>query len=189
MYKAVIFDFFGVIHRDPFNHWLRQNGLERSGELHEASRLLDRGDISNEEFYERLSELSGQPANTVRDVYDDINFIDDDMIGLIRSLKAGYKTGLLSNSSIEYLGRIVSWHKLEPLFDVITVSAEVGLIKPDPKIFEHILERLRVSPDEAVFIDDNPHNAEAAARLGIKSFVYKDIAQLKEGLAGSGIRF
>ncbi len=186
-YKAIIFDFFGVIHRDPFQHWLKSRSLERSGKLHELSRKLDSGDISNEEFYDGLSRLSGHPAHTIRDIYDDINFIDDDMVALIKTIKTGYKTGLLSNSSIEYLSRIVDRHKLESLFDVITVSAEVGLIKPDPKIFKHVLQRLGVNPEEAIFIDDNPNNTAAAAKLGLKAIVYTDIDILKRELRDTGI--
>jgi putative hydrolase of the HAD superfamily len=190
MYKAVIFDFFDVIHRDPFHHWLSQNGLERKGSPQESSKLLDLGRISDEEFYGQLGALSGQTADDVRAVFDDITFIDKDMVLLIARLKKSYKTGLLSNSSIEYLSRIIARHELESLFDAMTISAEVGIIKPDPRIFEHILDRLGVGAAEAVLIDDNPRNVEAASRLGIKGIVYDgDVGKLKENLSGIlGIR-
>lgn len=188
MYKAIIFDFFDVIHRDPFRHWLKQSGLERNGDLHETSRLLDIGAISDEEFYKRLSESSGQPSQTVKVIYEDTTFIDYEMIELIKRLKHTYKTGLLSNSSIEYLRQIIRQHELEALFDVITVSAEVRLIKPDPKIFAHILDKLGVPATEAIFIDDNPKNVEAAAKLGIESIIYKEgIEPLKKKLGDLGV--
>lgn len=187
MYRAVIFDFFDVIHRDPFQHWLRQNGLKRTGKPDASSKLLDIGAISDDEFYKQLAGLSGQSASEVRAVFDDISFIDKDVVLLIAQLKKTYKTALLSNSSIEYLSRIIARHQLESLFDVITVSAEVGLIKPDPRIFHHVLSELDVSAEEAVFIDDNPRNTEAAADLGLKSIVYKNIGSLKEKLGDLGV--
>jgi HAD superfamily hydrolase (TIGR01509 family) len=187
MYKAIISDFFNVIHRDPFQHWLNQNGLEREAELHHSSELLDIGEISDEEFYRRLSTLSGRPLRSVKAVFSDTSFIDREVVKLVIQVKQHYKTGLLSNSSIEYLWSIIDRHELEALFDVITVSAEVGLIKPDPRIFEHILDKLGVAAKEAIFIDDNPRNVEAAAALGIKSLVYTDIGALKKELAAAGV--
>jgi putative hydrolase of the HAD superfamily len=188
MYKAIIFDFFDVIHRDPFHQWLAQHGLERSGEMHRASELLDVGEISDEEFYGRLGDLSGQPQEQVASVFNDTSFIDKDMVALIRRVKRRYKTGLLSNSSIEYLWSIIDRHDLEALFDVITVSAEVGLIKPDPRIFEHILGRLDVKAEEAVFIDDNPRNTAAAGKLGITGVTYTGMQALRESLDAAGTR-
>jgi putative hydrolase of the HAD superfamily len=187
VYRAVIFDFFDVIHRDPFQHWLKTNSLERRGKPARSSQLLDMGKISDEEFYRQLARLSGQSASEVRAVFDDISFIDKDVVLLIARLKKTYKTALLSNSSIEYLGRIIARHQLESLFDVITVSAEVGLIKPDPRIFRHVLRELDVAAEAAIFIDDNPRNVEAAAGVGLKSIVYKDIGSLKEELAALGV--
>ncbi len=188
MYKAVIFDFFDVIHRGPFQHWLKQHGLGRSGDMHRNSELLDVGDISDEEFYRRLGELSGQPHEQVAAVFNDTSFIDQDMIALIKQIKQQHKTGLLSNSSIEYLWSIIDRHDLEALFDVITVSAEVGLIKPDPRIFEHILGRLDVKAEEAIFIDDNSANTTAAGKLGIRSITYVGIEPLRKELVKAGVR-
>jgi putative hydrolase of the HAD superfamily len=187
MYKAIIFDFFNVIHRDPFQHWLGQNGLKRDGDMHRSSERLDSGAISNEEFYRQLTKISGQKVESVRVIYDDISHINKEVVLLIERLKRHYKTALLSNSSVEYLSRIIAKHELESLFDVITVSADVGLIKPDPRIFEHTLDELGIAAKEAIFIDDNPRNVEAGASVGIKSLVYTDIGTLESDLAKAGV--
>lgn len=189
MYKAIIFDFFDVIHRDPFQHWLRQNGLERAGEMEESAKQFDLGNIDLEEHHRRVSKASGKPVDGIRESFDDISWIDQEMVSLIRSLKKDYKTGLLSNSATEYLGKIIDLHDLESLFDALIVSAEVGLVKPDPRIFEHALDQLGVSPEEAIFIDDNFRNVEAASRLGIKGIVYDgDMAKLKKKLSALGVK-
>ncbi len=189
MYKAIIFDFFDVIHRDPLNHWLRQNDLERRGAFEENARQFDLGNIDLEEHHRRVSKASGKPIDGLRESFDDTSLIDPDMVKLIKRLRHNYKVGLLSNSADEYIGPIMDQHDLRPLFDAVTVSAEVGIIKPDPRIFEHILDELGVNAEESVFIDDNPRNTEAASRLGIKGIAYDgDIAKLKQELAALGVK-
>jgi putative hydrolase of the HAD superfamily len=53
------------------------------------------------------------------------------------------------------------------MFDAIVISGEVGMRKPEPEIFEHVLDRLGVRAEETVFVDDLDHNVRAAADLGI----------------------
>ena len=67
-------------------------------------------------------------------------------------------------------------------FDGIVVSGEEGVIKPDPQIFRILLERYRIEPQEAVFIDDNPANAEAAATLGLHGIHFRSPDHLRREL-------
>ena len=67
-------------------------------------------------------------------------------------------------------------------FDGIVVSGDEGVIKPDPRIFHILLERYRIDPREAVFIDDNPGNAEAAASLGIHGIHFQSPELLRREL-------
>ena len=59
------------------------------------------------------------------------------------------------------------------------VSGDEGVIKPDPRIFRVLLERYRIRPEEAVFIDDNPANAAAAAALGIHGIHFRSPTLLR----------
>jgi len=72
-------------------------------------------------------------------------------------------------------------------FDGIVVSGEEGVIKPDPMIFRILLERYRIAPEEAVFIDDNPGNAAAAASLGIHGIHFRSPALLRRELEALGL--
>ncbi len=69
------------------------------------------------------------------------------------------------------------------LFRGLVISGEVGMIKPDPRIFEHLLERFGIAAREAVYIDDNPKNAAAAA-LGLHGIHFTDPAKLRRELEG-----
>lgn len=187
MYKAVIFDFFGVIQADPYQRWLNKHGFRREGEYAELTDILDKNFISWDEFFKRLSEFSGQPESEIREAFYEDKVLDEELLNLIKYLKKNYKIGLLSNASNTYLRPILEQHSITDLFDVDIISSEVGLIKPDIKIFELAVEKLGVSPGETVFIDDNSYNTDAAATLGIKTFLYKDLATLKKQLKDLGI--
>ena len=72
-------------------------------------------------------------------------------------------------------------------FHDLVISGEVGVIKPDPRIFEILLERNDVAPESAVFIDDIARNAEAATRLGIHGIHFRSPDQLRRELAAVGL--
>jgi 2-haloacid dehalogenase len=72
-------------------------------------------------------------------------------------------------------------------FDGIVVSGEEGVIKPDVRIFRILLERYRIAPEEAVFIDDNPGNAAAATALGIHGIHFRSPEALRRELAALGL--
>ena len=72
-------------------------------------------------------------------------------------------------------------------FDGIVVSGEEGVIKPDPRIFHILLERYRIAPEEAVFIDDNPGNAAVATTLGIHGIQFRSPEALRSELVSLGL--
>jgi len=107
--------------------------------------------------------------------------MDESMLELFRRLHAsGVPTGLLSNS----------WgggypHDLFPdMFDAVVISAEVGMRKPEPRIFVHAAELLGLPPAECVFIDDMEANVRAAEAIGMTGIVHTQpeatIARLAE---------
>ncbi|HEX5797417.1 MAG TPA: HAD family phosphatase [Candidatus Saccharimonadales bacterium] len=189
MYRAIIFDFFGVIQADPYQRWLNKHNLKREGEFAEASDMADKNLITWQEFFNKLNELSGEPVESIREAFYEDKTIDEELIKFIKTLKNNYKISLLSNSSSDYLRPILAGHGILDLFDIDIVSSEVGVIKPDPEIFELALGKLGTAPEETIFIDDRSYNTEAAARLGIKSILYRDLVSLKEELRASGITF
>jgi 2-haloacid dehalogenase len=72
-------------------------------------------------------------------------------------------------------------------FDGIVVSGQEGVIKPDPRIFSILLDRYRIAPGEAVFIDDNPKNAAAAEALGIHGIHFRSPELLRRELEKLGL--
>jgi putative hydrolase of the HAD superfamily len=85
---------------------------------------------------------------------------------------AGGRTGFLSNSGPEVMARVRADHPLEMRFDAVVISCEVGLAKPDPRIFRLGLERLGLPAAATLFVDDRADNVEAAARVGLRAFQF-----------------
>ena len=97
---------------------------------------------------------------------------------LIRSLRGRYKIGLLSNAWSNMRQVLDERFHVADLFDELIISAEVGLAKPDPRIYHLAVQRLNVQPSETVFIDDMLKNVEAARLEGLHAIQYLDFEQM-----------
>lgn len=103
-----------------------------------------------------------------------------DMVGLVRRAReAGIRTALLSNS----WGNEYPPDLFDGVFDVVVISGEVGMRKPEPEIFERTLAQLGLAAGECVFVDDIPANVAAAARLGMVGVRHVDYATTAAELA------
>ncbi len=93
--------------------------------------------------------------------------------------KLGYKIGILSDQW--YLSQdALMPKKLYKNFDEVVVSCDVGMRKPNPKMYKIVLKKLKVKPSEAIFIDNQKWNTKPANKLGIKTILFKDNKQLFE---------
>jgi HAD superfamily hydrolase (TIGR01509 family) len=110
------------------------------------------------------------------------------MAGLVlRARRAGLLTGLLSNS----WGNEYPREGWDEMFDAIVISGEVGMRKPEPEIFAHVLDLLGVEAGQTVFVDDLEHNVRAAESLGLVGVhhtAYDTTASRLEDLFGRHLR-
>jgi epoxide hydrolase-like predicted phosphatase len=93
--------------------------------------------------------------------------VDYRLVDYIRSLRPRRATALLSNAWGGLHERLKDEWGVLDAFDQVIISAEVGMAKPDPRIFALTLERLKAAPSEVVFVDDFPENTQAAAAAGL----------------------
>lgn len=102
------------------------------------------------------------------------------MVELVRGARAaGLRTGLVSNS----WGMDYPREQWEQLFDTVVISGEVGLRKPDPRIYRLAAERLAVTPEECVFVDDLAPNVRGAAAVGMVGVRHVDPATTRAELS------
>ena len=90
-----------------------------------------------------------------------------DCVYTLQTLREGCKLGVISNAW-PYLESLLNLLGLWPYFESVIISAQVGLIKPNPAIYELALRTLGISADKAIFVDDIPQNVVAAEQVGLK---------------------
>jgi HAD superfamily hydrolase (TIGR01509 family) len=182
MYKAIIFDFFDVIRTDAYKSWLKLHDYKLEGAFLEVVEKQDRSEINTDKFLATLSELTGQAAKEIFEEMEAGATIGFDVLALIDELRPNYKIGLLSNAPKGFLRNLLQENDLEKYFHHIVISSEVGMIKPEAEIFNHILEKMNIRPHEALFIDDSQKNIDGASKVGIDGILFTNIEDLKKKL-------
>lgn len=108
---------------------------------------------------------------------------NQEMIDIVYQLKSkGYKLYILSNFPAEGIDIIMEKYSFFHLFDGAVISAKEKLVKPEEKIYQLLLDRYSLIPNESVFIDDLLSNVNTARRLGIHGIYLPYEAHLKEEL-------
>lgn len=184
MIKAVIFDCFGVLTTDTWRAFIDSLpegvDIKRAKELNHA---LDAGKIERDEFLEQIKQLTGRRPEQLEDEFRGEIAKNTALLDYIRELRQhGYKIGMISNIASPWITDSFLNQEEQELFDKMIFSFEVGMTKPDPRIFILACERLRVTPQEAVMVDDIERYCEAAKIEGLKAIVYENLPQLKRDL-------
>jgi len=191
MIKAAIFDYGGVIIRMPpglrYSNFLRSffNVPKRTikREATPFFELLQKGMITEYEFWKRLSLALGKPVlkNTKgawRQCLKDNFHIIPEMVRLVKEIKSkGVRTVILSNTIKSHIREIKESLGYKN-FDVLIFSCIVGTRKPELKIFKITLEKLKVSSEECLFIDDERNNLKSAQKLGMKVILAENPKQV-----------
>ena len=189
--KNIIFDYGNVIFNIDFKkvqQAFRDLGVRDVEDFFDHKKqdpvfdLLDRGEISNAGFRDRIRELTHKPELTDTQIDNAWNsiFINTpaEYIDLLKKVKEKYRTFLLSNTNaihqIFFTGYIKKNFDLDSndaLFEKVYYSHLVGKRKPDANIFEQVLNENNLNPAETLFIDDSPQHLETAKKLGLHTFL------------------
>ena len=97
-------------------------------------------------------------------------------VELLKKLATKYRLFLLSNTSSIHITQVnkileasTGVEKLEDLFEIVFLSYEMGLMKPDPRIYQEVLDKAGLKAEETLFLDDNADNIRSASQLGIET--------------------
>lgn len=192
--KAVIFDLGGVLLRTADFTPRERLAANLNMDRHELEDFIfggdsgdaaQRGEISVSKHWENLQyqiNYTPQEFKTLLDMFFSQDRLDEDLVGYVRSLHKTYKTALLSNAWDDLRQVIAAkWH-FEDAFDVMIISSEVKVAKPDPKIFHLALDRLAVKASETIFVDDFQRNVDAAVSVGMHAIRFQSPKQLRDEL-------
>jgi len=137
---------------------------------------LENGAISEAEFEPRFAAVLevSEPAGLIDRLFAGMA-PDEAMLGAVAAAKAaGVRTGMVSNSWGK--GRY-DRSRFALLFDGVVISAEEGMRKPDPRIYELGAQRIGLAPGQCVFVDDLPGNLKPARELGMATVRHVDAAE------------
>ena len=192
MIKAVFFDMGGVIVRTEFQapreHLAERLGVEYNELVKlvfesETARKVSIGLLSEEEQWAAVIRKLNLPESEIQAIRTEFfggDVVDLELLDFIRSLRKKFKVGLISNATLGLRPWIIS-KKFEDVFDAMIISAEVGVEKPDARIYQMALEKLGVAARESVFLDDFLENVKGAQAVGMQAIHFVQPQQaLKE---------
>jgi HAD superfamily hydrolase (TIGR01549 family) len=200
---AIVFDLGGVIlnidYQLPVKAFKALGIDDFSKHFSQAAQtaLLDdyeTGRISSESFIEEVAKFvnQGTTEEQIREAWNSILLdLPEQRLFCLEKAAENHRIFLLSNTNEihieafnQYLLQTYSLPSLEPFFEKLYLSYEVGLRKPDMQIFEHVLADAGLKPESTLFIDDSIQHIQAAAERGINAYhlQQEDVCDFLEGL-------
>ncbi|MCA1527447.1 HAD-IA family hydrolase [Bradyrhizobium yuanmingense] len=194
--EAVIFDFGGVLTSSPFEAFTRfetERGLpadiirrtNAANHLENAWAKFERAEVDIETFDALFAAESLTLGAEVRG-RDVLPLLQGDlrpeMVEALKRIKAQFKTGCITNNLPanaigSMTGRSLYIAEVMVLFDHVIESAKIGLRKPDPRIYQMMVETLKVDPSNCVYLDDLGVNLKPARQMGMTTIKVTSGAQ------------
>ncbi len=199
-YTWVIFDLGGVVvdcEADELLHWMSRL-LNRSWDEVQAivyqPQLLgafERGRISPQAYYRQLHQQLELPWTYEQFVqaWNSILRENRPVSQLVRQLHSRYRLMALSNTNVLHLEHMTATMPVFSLFEGWVASCEVGVCKPDPRIYHLALQRSGVEPEQAVYIDDRPEFVKAGCEMGLTTIRCEQPHTLEMALRNAGLVF
>jgi putative hydrolase of the HAD superfamily len=189
MMRAVIFDFGGVLEHGAGvsrqRVWEERLGLTPGSLAVEVwqspvATWARVGRAQPEEVWAYLRERFGLGAQEIAELQRDLYWgeqLDEELVAFLHSLRPHFKTAILSNCWSGARAVLEERYGLSTVVDALILSYEVGIAKPDVRIFALAAARLGVLPREAVFVDDVAPNVTAAQAAGMTSVRFESTEQ------------
>lgn len=185
--KAIIFDFFGVFCPDITMEWFKKavpDWQDKKDAFQAICTRSDYGKLSRGDFNVEVASLAGVSVKSLIDGVERETVINKSLVEYVEGLKTkGFKIACLSNGTHEWTLRVIQDHGLGELFEKVVLSGDLGIVKPDPAIYNHTLKELGVEASEAVFIDDRQVNIDAGESCGIKSILFTTTSDFIDSFA------
>lgn len=194
---SVIFDWGGLLIDDPapglMQYCAEALGVSKENYIKAHSKFAEdfqKGLISEDAFWQRICGDLNVPKPKAHSLWTDAfkaAYVPrEDMFSIAACLQEnGYKTAVLSNTEAPAMRH---FHQLQyDMFDVLVFSCAEGTRKPERKIYELTIEKLRSQPGQLVFIDDKPEYINGAKEVGIVTILFQSVEQVKDELSRLGV--
>ncbi len=199
MIKAITFDLDGVYFINGKTNFI--SNLQKLGVTEEEAKrvflqsdqmnkLYKEGKMTDQEFWSwaakewKLDKTPNELMKLLIDGYE----VDNNVVAVVMKVKEkGYKTLICSNNFPARINGLQERFKFLDNFDAWALSYEVEATKPSTKIFQELINKSVVKPEEIVFADDNNDNLEGAKQVGIQTFLYEGFDKFLEKLQDLGV--
>ena len=169
-------DVQNLVLREVFQH---QDWLELDRGTLERDRAIERAVVRTDLSKDEVSRLMLQVPDGLR--------LKPDTLALVRRVKAaGHRVFCLSNMHAASMAHLEETYDFWDVFDGLVISCRVYMIKPEPEIYQHLLERFDLVPGETVFVDDLETNVQAASEQGIQTIRFESPEQCEVELKALG---
>lgn len=198
--KAVLFDFDGVLTTDATGsesicrYISKQTGIPQTDFEEVYYRYNDDllyGKTTHLDIWPELCSALGRKIE-IGILYDSFlsTPIDGKMISFVKQFKKqGYAVGMVTDNKKDRIDSIVDYYRWDQLFDIITVSAEIGSGKDNRQIFLHTVKALGVDAADCVFIDNQEKNLVVPQELGMQVIYFDEQRWRRVADAFPGIRY
>jgi putative hydrolase of the HAD superfamily len=151
---------------------------------------LDRGTLDKDIAIERATLRTGLLKSEIKKLMELVPYSlipNPEIVELVRSVKKnGNRVFVLSNMHVDSIDFIERKYPFWDVFDGMVISSRIQMVKPELKIYQHLLEKFDLVIDKTIFIDDIPENLEAASKVGMRIIKFENAFQCKEELKALG---
>ena len=195
--RTLFWDVGGVLLTNAWDHEERDRAMERfqlqkadfETRHKEAVPAFEEGKLTLEQYLEQT--VFYQPRKFSKDEFKSymvsLSKPKPEVLEFARDVAGKCLMATINNESREMNDYRIKQFGLSQIFDLFVSSCYVGMRKPDEKIYRLALDLIQKSPDECCFIDDRPANIEGADKVGMRTILMRDPAQLKKDLKGLGV--
>ena len=172
--KAVVLDMYGVIVKqtgDDFVPYVQQTFPNiTADEIYASWFRANMGEISSIEVWKAIG-FQGDVEKIEKEYLDTIE-LSDGFVDFVEKAKAKYKLAILSNDSSRWSRYLREKFDINRYFDVISISGDLRVKKPDERIFLHTIEALGVNAEDCIYVDDRRRNLGAANKVGMNPILF-----------------
>ncbi len=195
--RTLFWDVGGVLLTNAWDHEERDRAVEKfqlkktefETRHKEAVAAFEEGKITLDQYLDRT--VFYQPCKFTKEEFKNYMFSlskpKPEVLEFARSLASRCLMATVNNESRELNEYRIRQFNLTQIFDLFVSSCFVGIRKPDERIYRLALDLIQKAADECCFIDDRPVNIEGAAKVGMRTVLMRDLAQLKKDLQSLGV--
>lgn len=181
---CIIFDLFGVVFSkglagslDSLQKAFRRHADDVARTYRRWEAPFDLGSMDEAEFWANVNAELGTkcPGPLLTSLVLSGYSLRHDVVRLIRRYRSNHRTVAYSNYRREWYSRLDAVHHISKEFDCVYISSDVGLLKPDPEVFNFVSREQNTTVSNLLLVDDNKANVDAARSAGARAILFEDV--------------